>query len=161
MISGEKTSFARSRASSHDNPRSRTHTRRPHRKTKTGCLTCKKRKIKCDESRPECDNCIKHTLGCEYAPSNVPVLAAGITLYSGGAHNLNLVDLEFLHNYCTSTALTLHRDPPTIRLWSITVPQFGFAHDYVMHGILALSALHMGYASLPIGLSTTSKSRAC
>ena len=73
---------------------------------------------------------------------------------SDGAHDLNLVDLEFLHNYCTSTALTLHRDPPTIRLWSITVPEFGFIHDYVMHGILALSALHLGYVSLPIHLFT-------
>lgn len=30
---------------SHDDPR-KVHTRRPHRKTKTGCATCKKRKIK-------------------------------------------------------------------------------------------------------------------
>ncbi|PVH89504.1 hypothetical protein DL98DRAFT_445494 [Cadophora sp. DSE1049] len=144
MNSGEKTSYASSRASSYDIPRKRTHTRRPHRKTKTGCLTCKKRKIKCDEARPECDNCIKHILECEYAPSKVPVVTTGTAL-SSGAHDLNLVDLEFLHNYCTSTALTLHRDSATIRLWSFTVPQFGFVHDYVMHGVLALSALHMGH----------------
>ncbi|KAG4419972.1 hypothetical protein IFR04_006912 [Cadophora malorum] len=142
MNSSEKTSYASSRASSYDNPRKKTHTRRPHRKTKTGCLTCKKRKIKCDETRPECGNCIKHTLECVYALSKVQVTSTSL---SDGAHDLNLVDLEFLHNYCTSTALTLHRDPPTIRLWSITVPEFGFIHDYVMHGILALSALHLGY----------------
>ncbi|KAH7400138.1 hypothetical protein BKA64DRAFT_475215 [Cadophora sp. MPI-SDFR-AT-0126] len=145
MNSGEKTSYASSRASSYDPQRKRTHTRRPHRKTKTGCLTCKKRKIKCDESRPECDNCIKHTLECAYAPSKVHVSATGTALSSSGSHVLNLIDMELLHNYCTSTALTLHRDPAIVKLWSITVPQFGFLHDYVMHGILALSALHMAY----------------
>ncbi|KAH9211612.1 hypothetical protein DL95DRAFT_341556 [Leptodontidium sp. 2 PMI_412] len=145
MDSGEKASYISSRASSSENLRVKIHTRRPHRKTKTGCLTCKKRKIKCDEARPECDNCINHTLVCAYATSQVPILSPGAALSSSGNLNLNIIDLELLHNYCTSTALTLHRDPATIRLWTITVPQLGFLHDYVLHGILALSALHMGY----------------
>ena len=89
----------------------------------------------------------------DYVMHGVLALSA-LHLGYDGAHDLNLVDLEFLHNYCTSTALTLHRDPPTIRLWSITVPEFGFIHDYVMHGVLALSALHLGYVSLPIHLFT-------
>lgn len=29
-------------------------------KRKTGCFTCKKRRIKCDEHRPDCWNCLKH-----------------------------------------------------------------------------------------------------
>ncbi|KAH7327359.1 hypothetical protein BKA65DRAFT_510456 [Rhexocercosporidium sp. MPI-PUGE-AT-0058] len=145
MNSGETPSNTSSRASSHENSRVKIHTRRPHQKTRTGCLTCKKRKIKCDETRPECDNCIKHTLVCAYAPPRALVLNPGAALSSTGALNLNLIDLELLHNYCTSTALSLHRDPATTRLWSITVPQLGFSHDYVLHGVLALSALHMGY----------------
>ena len=29
------------------------------RKTRTGCLTCKKRRIRCDEHKPQCWNCLK------------------------------------------------------------------------------------------------------
>ncbi|KAL9075631.1 MAG: hypothetical protein Q9157_003939, partial [Trypethelium eluteriae] len=42
-------------------PRSRASRRR----TKTGCLTCRKRRIKCGEERPICNNCIKSKRHCE------------------------------------------------------------------------------------------------
>ncbi|OLN95538.1 putative transcriptional regulatory protein C15D4.02-like protein 1 [Colletotrichum chlorophyti] len=35
------------------------------KRTKTGCLTCRKRRIKCDEGRPTCNNCIKSKRLCE------------------------------------------------------------------------------------------------
>ncbi|KEY71459.1 hypothetical protein S7711_03526 [Stachybotrys chartarum IBT 7711] len=35
------------------------------KRTKTGCLTCRKRRIKCDEGRPICNNCIKSKRNCE------------------------------------------------------------------------------------------------
>ncbi|KAF5001757.1 hypothetical protein FGRMN_824 [Fusarium graminum] len=35
------------------------------KRTKTGCLTCRKRRIKCDEGRPICNNCIKSKRQCE------------------------------------------------------------------------------------------------
>jgi hypothetical protein len=34
---------------------------------------------------------------------------------------LNLLDLELLHNYITSTANTLHTDPALKTLWKINV----------------------------------------
>lgn len=34
---------------------------------------------------------------------------------------LNLLDLELLHNYITSTANTLHTDPAMKTLWKINV----------------------------------------
>jgi hypothetical protein len=34
---------------------------------------------------------------------------------------LNLLDLELLHNYTTSTANTLHTDPAMKTLWKINV----------------------------------------
>ncbi|MCJ1419044.1 hypothetical protein MMC32_005395 [Xylographa parallela] len=34
------------------------------RRTKTGCLTCRKRRIKCDEAHPTCRNCIKSKREC-------------------------------------------------------------------------------------------------
>ncbi|KAF6794653.1 C6 zinc finger protein [Colletotrichum sojae] len=40
--------------------------KRPHRKSKLGCKTCKKRKIKCDELRPACRNCVRHLVACDF-----------------------------------------------------------------------------------------------
>jgi hypothetical protein len=34
------------------------------RRTKTGCLTCRKRRIKCDEGHPTCNNCRKSKRDC-------------------------------------------------------------------------------------------------
>ncbi|KAI6784422.1 maltose O-acetyltransferase-like protein [Emericellopsis cladophorae] len=37
-------------------------------RTKTGCLTCRKRKKKCDETKPECQNCVKGAFVCAGYP---------------------------------------------------------------------------------------------
>ncbi|KAI1169026.1 hypothetical protein F5B18DRAFT_5880 [Nemania serpens] len=38
--------------------------RATHAKARTGCLTCKKRRVKCDEARPHCARCIKSGHKC-------------------------------------------------------------------------------------------------
>ncbi|GJN87041.1 maltose acetyltransferase [Purpureocillium lilacinum] len=43
------------------------------KRTKTGCLTCRMRKKKCDEQRPKCNNCIRVGLLCAgYPPQRGP-----------------------------------------------------------------------------------------
>ncbi|KAK0724205.1 hypothetical protein B0H67DRAFT_597958 [Lasiosphaeris hirsuta] len=42
------------------------YARRAHRKSRTGCATCKARKIKCDERHPACLNCISHGAPCPF-----------------------------------------------------------------------------------------------
>jgi len=42
--------------------------RRSHRKSRDGCVECKKRHIRCDESRPDCLNCEKAARRCEWPP---------------------------------------------------------------------------------------------
>ncbi|TPX16923.1 uncharacterized protein E0L32_003485 [Thyridium curvatum] len=37
-------------------------------RTKTGCLTCRKRKKKCDETKPECSNCVRGGFVCAGYP---------------------------------------------------------------------------------------------
>ncbi|CAI6093731.1 unnamed protein product [Clonostachys chloroleuca] len=43
--------------------------RRIHRKSRNGCVQCKRRKIKCDESKPECGKCISFRIPCSFSPS--------------------------------------------------------------------------------------------
>lgn len=38
--------------------------KRVKKRTKTGCTTCRLRRIKCDESKPECNNCKKSKRQC-------------------------------------------------------------------------------------------------
>ncbi|KZL73098.1 C6 finger domain protein [Colletotrichum tofieldiae] len=45
--------------------------RRSHRKSRLGCQQCKKRKIKCDEARPSCLNCVRRDADCSFALESV------------------------------------------------------------------------------------------
>src|SRR5688572_6822127 len=63
--------------------------RRSHYKSRTGCGNCKRRKIKvrhisllieirnliltekCDETKPECNQCLRHAIACDYAGAEV------------------------------------------------------------------------------------------
>ncbi|OCL06575.1 hypothetical protein AOQ84DRAFT_343111 [Glonium stellatum] len=148
--------------------------RRSHRKTRTGCNNCKRRKIKCGEERPACTNCTRHSIQCDFVgtpsattsaspgnlqtpdtdhPDSTPsVPANGATqgelpnyLVNGNALSLNLVHLELLHNFTTSTSFTLSQNPLLRTLWRINVPQIGLSYTFVMHGILSLSALHLAH----------------
>ncbi|RDW59595.1 hypothetical protein BP6252_12682 [Coleophoma cylindrospora] len=38
----------------------------PKRRTKTGCLTCRKRRVRCDEVHPVCSACVRLKLECVY-----------------------------------------------------------------------------------------------
>jgi Fungal Zn(2)-Cys(6) binuclear cluster domain len=39
------------------------------KRSRWGCNTCRKRKVKCDEGRPICGHCIRLNLVCDYDPS--------------------------------------------------------------------------------------------
>ncbi|KAL1640167.1 hypothetical protein SLS58_007281 [Diplodia intermedia] len=49
-------------------------TRRSHKKTRTGCMQCKQRRVKCDEQKPTCGNCIKREQSCslQFVVPNLP-----------------------------------------------------------------------------------------
>ncbi|KAI1391191.1 uncharacterized protein F4822DRAFT_395892 [Hypoxylon trugodes] len=40
-----------------------------HKKSRTGCLRCKQRRVKCDELRPSCGSCSRHAVECVYSNS--------------------------------------------------------------------------------------------
>ena len=73
--SRESTSTRTSRSSSRSPTRSKksakvskrsTGKRRFHRKSRKGCATCKRRRVKCDETKPVCKNCQRIGLECLY-----------------------------------------------------------------------------------------------
>jgi hypothetical protein len=66
-----------------------TKRRAKHSKARTGCLTCKRRRVKCDESKPSCARCAKSGHGCAgYETANTDAVAEneasiGVTAASG------------------------------------------------------------------------------
>ncbi|KAE8317648.1 hypothetical protein BDV41DRAFT_572527 [Aspergillus transmontanensis] len=53
-------------ASSPHSPRSYEGRRAP--RSRNGCWTCRTKKVKCDESRPQCRRCLRLKLLCDYTP---------------------------------------------------------------------------------------------
>ncbi|KAI1300879.1 hypothetical protein F5Y03DRAFT_220954 [Xylaria venustula] len=47
-----------------------------HRRTRSGCFTCRSRRVKCDEKHPICDRCRKGKRDCVY-PDPAPAKGAG------------------------------------------------------------------------------------
>ncbi|TGO77175.1 hypothetical protein BELL_0119g00020 [Botrytis elliptica] len=61
-------------------------TRACRQKSKTGCTTCKLRRVKCDETKPSCMRCINFGRKCdgyEYSPKDKPAWLMGPTISTG------------------------------------------------------------------------------
>lgn len=56
-----------------------------------------------------------------------------------------MVDLKLLHHFTTSTYATLSHKGDIKTLWRVTVPELAFSNGYLMHALLALSALHLSH----------------
>ncbi|KAF4998670.1 hypothetical protein FGRMN_2996 [Fusarium graminum] len=132
-----------------------------HTKSRKGCATCKKRKVKCDEQRPACFNCSRLQEDCRYLPvtakktsprparspkQNETPRSIGSpqpTVSSSGG--INLVDLELFHTFSTSTYSTLFTSSGLREFRRTTVPRLAIQYDYLMGEVLALAALHLAY----------------
>jgi Orsellinic acid/F9775 biosynthesis cluster protein D/Fungal specific transcription factor domain len=54
-------------------------------------------------------------------------------------------DAALLNHYTSSTSMTLATDTKSRKLWQLTMPKLAYQHHFLMHGILACSALHLAY----------------
>ncbi|KAF7890282.1 hypothetical protein EAF00_008597 [Botryotinia globosa] len=63
--------------------------RKGNKKSRRGCYSCKKRKVKCQETLPSCQNCARNQLSCSYPtlpPPKLPVKPHQIAIASPVAH---------------------------------------------------------------------------
>lgn len=145
--------------------------RRPKRllKVRTGCITCKIRKVKCDESKPFCKRCFDTGRKCDgYAVPQTTrqKTGSGRPLTSHGRHNVvdtpaifketptdPTVDVRFLSDslsaeerrwvdhFSGQTGYTISNGFSDT-FWSITLPQLGVANPAIRHAMVALSSAH-------------------
>ena len=61
--------------------------------------------------------------------------------------NLDIPDLQLLHHYTTVLAYDLanHNSGEALALWQTAAVNLGFKHDFLLRGLLAMSALHQSY----------------
>ncbi|ESK88721.1 c6 zinc finger protein [Moniliophthora roreri MCA 2997] len=116
-----------------------------HTKSKTGCLTCIRRRVKCDESKPICQRCHRRHLVCVPRPKG---RQQDTTLYKPLSapmpFNLDTTSLRMIHHYTTTTLTTYCSNPSYLATATQTIPQLSFNDPVLMHGLLACTALHLG-----------------
>ncbi|KDN63333.1 putative fungal Zn binuclear cluster domain-containing protein [Colletotrichum sublineola] len=56
-----------------------------------------------------------------------------------------MLSLRLMHHYSTKTRHILPKDASTEEMWKTVLPEMACSHKFLMHGLLALSALHYAY----------------
>ncbi|KAI0601009.1 hypothetical protein F4775DRAFT_476225 [Biscogniauxia sp. FL1348] len=117
--------------------------RKGNRKVRTGCLTCKIRKVKCDEGKPSCHRCVSTGRKCDgYAPS----ASAVSTLqwhrprshFPGVNSPAEIRHLQFFWEVA-APGMSGPTDP---YFWTSLVLQFGSFEPAVRHSLIAISSLY-------------------
>ncbi|KAF7557965.1 hypothetical protein G7Z17_g244 [Cylindrodendrum hubeiense] len=131
--------------------------RRTHRKSRLGCAECKKRHIKCDESRPVCVNCSSTERKCSFIhleatvplPSPAPSSPASqirseTTSDHVDAPAANMVQLELLSHFISCHSIGFSEILPKIDI--VTPNEMvdkALGCDFLMNELLAFSARHL------------------
>ncbi|KAB5583205.1 hypothetical protein GE09DRAFT_948325 [Coniochaeta sp. 2T2.1] len=132
---------------SYGNP-DRERAKRPHTKSRNGCLACKGRRVKvrirngktkCDERLP-CGHCVNRREQCE-RPDPRPQTKAEAEAQlqpAGPSQQVNILHIELFSHFEKVTQHTLAFP----EIWDMML-QESFKHECLMHAILAISAKHM------------------
>ncbi|KAK9444205.1 C6 transcription factor [Metarhizium brunneum] len=112
--------------------------RRGHFKSRLGCFSCKRRRVKCNELRPECSPCRRLGLICEYpAPQSS---STPRTAVRPNPSALNLEDLRFYHQFLTAGFPTLPLRGGEV--WA-ECAAMSYSSECLAHAILGLGASHL------------------
>ncbi|KAN0102699.1 hypothetical protein V8E51_011012 [Hyaloscypha variabilis] len=147
--------------------------RAAHRKSRHGCANCKQRRVKCDEKKPSCDRCISREIACKYLPattiiwttstpsqdetqnsssngtSSTSKSTASISTQAKDADPtpLNLEGIALIIHWFTTTVHTVvATSGPNARALEVCqtlIISQAMQHAFLLHGLLALSALHL------------------
>ncbi|KAL4923128.1 Zn(II)2Cys6 transcription factor [Aspergillus undulatus] len=137
--------------------------KRPHTKSRRGCYSCKTRRIKCQETKPACANCLHKDLDCVYprkdreqglvvaqpqtqvqkqssasspdepSPTLSPSSQLSATPFSGD-------DLRFWHHFLVDARPHLPFGDESS--WLSTIPAFAHECPHLLHAMLSLGASH-------------------
>jgi len=148
------------------------HSKRPHRKSRRGCTNCKRRKVKCDEARPQCKACTLRKEACGYPSRTSDALAlvaspppsrssVASSVSDGDAAALivdeplytpsgtDATDMKLLWFFTTkgydAFSVEAGRQSAIDSILQVRIPQLAFANPFLMDCILGLASLQMQY----------------
>lgn len=84
-------------------------------RTSTGCLTCRKRRVKCGEQRPVCANCAKSDRLCEYAIQSPQSESTRAEAHNANGHLVEALPLSQGVEAALGTAVTDDGFPSPLR----------------------------------------------
>ncbi|KAK9463201.1 uncharacterized protein V1516DRAFT_682769 [Lipomyces oligophaga] len=137
--------------------------RRAHRKSKTGCMRCKSRHIKCDEHRPKCINCTTAGFECKFLHSAQLsineeaiisqkyklALAIDDSISSSevpiqdSSSEINILDLKLFYNFISKISVVIWSGLDFNQNYDKVLLGIALKHQHLMSELLAFSALHM------------------
>ncbi|XP_044717216.1 fungal specific transcription factor domain-containing protein [Hirsutella rhossiliensis] len=137
-------------------------------RSKTGCITCRKRKKKCDEAKPRCMNCEKNAVVCE-GYHEKQLWRSGKERAEEEAERLRLESLPtitlqpifkgvetkedwiFWRHYVNHFSNVLTVEGEAKNAFKDVILQLANQHQGLMHSVLALSSKHIDFGS-PYGV---------
>ncbi|KIV96742.1 hypothetical protein PV10_00566 [Exophiala mesophila] len=121
-------------------------------RSSSGCQTCKTRRVKCDEGRPQCQKCLKGQRICEYSPQAAQEPSHKFVIYSNTvsrelSRTPDLFDSEkrALQYFRHRAGLQITA-PFQSELWRGYVFQLADQYSFVMSALIALSSMHESYS---------------
>jgi hypothetical protein len=101
--------------------------RKGHTKSRKGCYSCKKRKVKCQETLPVCGNCKKAEVTCEYpriSQQHMP-LPSPINQPQSTPTVFSMADMRLFHHFMVRAYP--HLPVGADEIWKLKIP--AFAHE--------------------------------
>ncbi|KAF2167761.1 hypothetical protein M409DRAFT_21912 [Zasmidium cellare ATCC 36951] len=135
-----------------------------HTKSRGGCITCKKRHIKCDQKRPACTNCTTRRLHCPFqdtavvrtstspsdhkSPALVPSPSAiesngndASPTIPQGATDICLIQLDLYNHFAFHVCPTFTGQARHDESYRNLMIKTAFKYHFVLHEMLGLAAL--------------------
>ncbi|KAI1150086.1 hypothetical protein F4825DRAFT_427982 [Nemania diffusa] len=146
VINGEPSIEATNSSPGPVDHEQRSGRKRPHVKSRSGCLVCKRRRVKCDEQFP-CSNCLKRDERClrsKSAGGRSTELSTSISqpqltsMPVVDDTSINLLHLELFSHFQRDLVDTLRFS----KMWQQVLPR-SFQEPYIMCAILCLAATHL------------------
>ncbi|KAM5366827.1 hypothetical protein ACJZ2D_010367 [Fusarium nematophilum] len=106
-----------------------------HTKSRHGCLRCKQRKVKCDETLPACKRCLQRREKCSYLEDYGTINSPPSRKTTNDSPSLN-------PPYLTQTYATLWGHVEGQMVWRDVIFQMALTHRVLLDGLLATAAIH-------------------
>ncbi|KAH7242798.1 hypothetical protein BKA59DRAFT_547007 [Fusarium tricinctum] len=149
---------------------SRPRRRAYHTKAKTGCRTCKIRRVRCDEGKPACNRCVSTGWTCDgyTSPSTSPSTASSDLSSSPSPTPLKpkspspVADLKLIlprqnpeevrsYNYFLQVTAPSLSGAFYADFWLVEVPRVCLSDAAIWHAVVSLGAAHEDFAENGLG----------